>query len=325
MSLEIINAGFLTTIQDLGRYGYERYGVPVSGAMDCFAMAAANALVGNPLGAAAIETTMSGVTLVSDDDCLVAAAGPGFELYVQNRRLPAWIAVFAHAGERIRLVNRTGSGWGYLAFAGGMDVPQVMGSRATYLRGGFGGLDGKVLQMGDRLRISSPSDALTRLAGRQLPPERRPAYNREIVLEVIPGPQEEAFSPAGLETFYTGVYNISLDSDRMGYRLSGPAIQHGDGADILSDGIVFGSIQVPANGQPIVMMSDRQTTGGYTKIGTVCSADLPLLAQCPFEKGAIRFRRTTVEAAQERYRRLFGGLASAISNADDDLMEWMTA
>ena len=322
MPISVLDPGFLTTVQDLGRWGYERFGVPVSGAMDPFALRAGNALVGNPWGAAALECTLLGPTLNFAEDALVALTGTGFELYLGEQRLPAWTAALVRAGSTVRLVNAAGSGWGYLAVAGGIDVPAVMGSRSTYLRGRFGGLEGRALQAGDSLPVGRSDRRPGSLAGRELPARLRPAYSSAPVVEVILGPQEAAFTGAGMEAFLDGEYTVSSESDRMGYRLVGPQIAHRSGADILSDGIVFGSVQVPASGQPIVLMSDRQTTGGYTKIATVVSADLPLLAQCPAESGRVRFRATTPAAAQERYRAQLRALQTGIVDPDDELALW---
>ncbi len=322
MPIHVLDPGFLTTVQDLGRQGFERFGVPVSGAMDRFALMAANALVGNPWEAAGLEAALVGPTLQFEEEAAVAVTGTGFSLYVQGQRVPAWTAVRVPAGSTVRLENTTGSGWGTLAIGGGLDVPVVMGSRSTYLRGKFGGLEGRPVAAGDRLAVGAARQQPASVAGRELPARLRPAYRPDPVVEVILGPQETAFSAAGLETFFSAEYEVAPDSDRMGYRLAGPAIEHRGSADILSDGIVFGSVQVPANGQPIIMMSDRQPTGGYTKIATVISADLPLLAQCPLDGGRVRFRETTVEAAQDRYRALLRGLQSGIIDPDDELALW---
>jgi antagonist of KipI len=186
----------------------------------------------------------------------------------------------------------------------------VMGSRATYLRGGFGGFLGRALQAGDILLHGAAPDAslLIARAGKDLrPPD---FYTRTAgetaILEVIPGVQAEMFTARGLETFYTSEYTVSALSDRMGYRLEGEAIEHRAAADILSEGVVFGAVQVPANGKPLVLMADRQTAGGYAKIAAVVTADLPALAQQPLGTGRVRFRETTVEQAQARLKEMAG-------------------
>jgi antagonist of KipI len=313
MSLRVLEPGFLAMVQDLGRTGYESLGVPVNGVMDAFALRAANALVGNPPRAAGLEFTLQDLVLQAQADCLVALAGTGYELAVDGRTLPAWMAVAVRRRWIIHLHEVSGGGWGYLAVNGGITVPPVMGSRSTYLRGGFGGFDGRLLQAGDILPVGPFNPAMLGLAGRRLPPELRPAYARQAAIEVILGPQADYFTEAGIQTYLESEYAVTHLSDRMGYRLDGPPVQHTGGADILSEGVCFGSVQVPADGKPIVLMADRQTAGGYAKIATVISADLPLLAQCPPGSGRVRFRATTVSAAQARYRVLLAGISDSLA------------
>jgi antagonist of KipI len=307
MTLLTVDPGFLTTVQDLGRPGCERYGVPVSGAMDRLALMAANALVGNPPGAAGLEFALSGpVFQASGEGLLVAAGGRGFSLRVGGRPIPLWMAAWVRSGESIALQS-SGSGWGYLVVGGGIDVPLVMGSHSTYLRGGFGGLEGRILQAGDRLQVG-PGGSYD-LAGLELPQALRPAYSDQPLIDVVLGPQEGAFTEAGLAAFLNEEYALTGACDRMGYRLAGPRIAHRKGADVLSEGIPLGAVQVPGDGLPIVLMADRQTAGGYAKIGVVASASLPLLAQCPPGVGKVRFRAVTVSDAQEKWRKIIGGLA----------------
>ncbi len=330
-SLLVLDPGFLTTVQDLGRVGYERFGVPVSGAMDRLALMAANALVGNPPGAAGLEAALAGLSLQPGADCLVAATGRGFSLEVGGRALPLWMAAWVREGEVVALHASGEGGWGYLAVSGGIDVPLVMGSRATYLRGGFGGLEGRALAAGDALPLGEPAESHGELlqgppglspgelpqgppglsswelyarAGRELPARMRPAYSDTPTLDVLLGPQESFFSPAALETFLSGEYTLTPSCDRMGYRLAGPPVAPAAGAELLSEGIPLGAVQVPADGQPIVLMADRQTAGGYAKIAVVTGASLPLLAQCPPGRGAVRFRAVTVAEAQVRWRNI---------------------
>jgi allophanate hydrolase subunit 2 len=186
------------------------------------------------------------------------------------------------------------------------------------LRGGFGGVEGRALRADDALPVGFPPRPPLELAGRHIPKKKRPAYDERLTVEVILGPQVDRFTEEGREAFLSSEYTISLSSDRMGYRLEGPPVAHTAGADIISDGLVAGSIQVPASGQPIVMMADHPTTGGYPKIATVVSADLPLLAQCPPGTGRLRFRETTVKAAQARWRAMMNGLKASIDEPDED-------
>ena len=318
MSLAVVEPGFFTTVQDLGRRGYQRFGVPISGAMDRFALAAANILVGNSPGAAGLEATLVGPALQAQYDCLVAAAGSGGTgLEVEGRLLPPWMAIYVRRGWTVRLVCRPQGGWSYLAISGGLDVPSVMGSRSTYVRGGFGGHGGRALQPGDALPLGAPLTDIISLAGRSLPEAYRPAYRDAPRLAVLPGPQQSAFTGKGLTAFLGSAYRIRPDSDRMGYRLQGASVPHQGGADILSQGLVTGAVQVPASGQPMIALSDCQATGGYTQVAVVATADLPLLAQCPCDSGELRFYPITLEEAQQRYRRQIALLVQGISPAQE--------
>ncbi|HPH94244.1 MAG TPA: biotin-dependent carboxyltransferase family protein [Anaerolineaceae bacterium] len=293
--IEVLDPGFFTSIQDLGRRSWQQCGVPISGAMDPLALASANTLVGNPAGAAGLEWTLGGLALRAHEDTLVAAAGRGFRLEINGWEIPLWMSAVVRRGWTVR-VYHTGSGWGYLAFSGGLAVPEVMGSRSTYIKGGFGGLDGRFLQAGDLVDLN-PASPSPELAARSLPVNRRPSYSDDLTIGVIPGPKADAFTSETLAAFYQSTYTISQVSDRMGFCLDGPPLQHISGADILSEGTLPGCIQVPGNGQPIVLMRDCQTTGGYTKIATVIQADLPLLAQLPPGSGQVRFKPVTLETA----------------------------
>jgi biotin-dependent carboxylase-like uncharacterized protein len=321
MTLTVQTPGFVTTVQDAGRYGYQRFGVPVSGPMDAFALAAANRLAGNPADMAGLEFAYSGPTLTTGSECLLALTGVGFTLEVDGARHPAWIGVRARAGAVISVNSEQNAGWGYLAVSGGIQTPLVMGSRATYTRAGFGGLEGRMLQAGDVLPVQPCRDAAQQ-AGMVFPAQYRPAYSLHPQLRVILGPQEDAFTPQGLCAFTGSAYTLTRTADRMGYRLEGARIEHRAGADILSDGMVFGAVQVPSNGQPIVMMSDRQTAGGYTKIAVVIRADLPLLAQCSPGVSQVRFQPVGVDEARQAYREQMAALASGIQQPLEDTAQY---
>lgn len=318
MSLHVLSPGFLTTIQDPGRFGYQRFGVPPSGAMDWFALHAANHLVGNSPAAAGLEFTLQAPELAAEEDCLVAAAGCGFDLWIAGRWVGLWMAARVRRGEVIQFGARPEGGWGYLSVAGGVDTPLVLGSRSTYLRAGLGGLQGRALAAGDRLPIGALTggDPFTRV-GAYLVPRARPGYGSPVELSVVPGPQDQAFSPHGQAVFFSSTYRVSPTSDRSGYRLTGERITHQNSADLLSEGMAHGAVQVPADGQPIVMMSDRPTTGGYPKIATVARASLPLLAQCQPGSGEVRFRPVSVQDAQAAYRRLLVQVEEGISYGED--------
>lgn len=314
MSLRVLAAGPLATLQDLGRPGLGRYGVPTSGPMDWFAYRAANGLVDNAETAAAIEVGLSDLVLEAADELAVAVTGAGYEVYVQGRLRPLWMTLWLKRGWRLSLKKVPGGSWGYIGVAGGLQAEPVLGARATYVRGGFGGLDGGPLREGSLLTVEA---GVTVGPIRQIAPEALPAYGEAVTVDVIAGPQAERFTSKGRRTFLESDYLVSATSDRMGYRLEGAPLEHVDGADIISDGMVMGSIQVPANGLPMVMMADGPTTGGYPKIATVVTADLPLVAQCGPGQGRIRFRAADVEAAQVKYRGMMVGLREQLSEPGD--------
>jgi antagonist of KipI len=316
MSLEVIERSGFATIQDLGRRGWRQYGVPLSGPMDGFALQAANALVGNPRDCAVIEVGFGDVTFQARQDCILAVTGAGYELSVYIWQFPLWDSFFVRAGWKIHLSKTDTGMWAYLAVTGGFQTPPVLDSRSTYLRGAFGGFEGRQLQDGDVVRAAKLPQLPYELAARSLLEEARPSYQDHPVIDVIMGPQVEHFTDESIKTFLSSEYSIRFTSDRMGYRLDGPLLVHRHKTELISEGMTVGAIQVPSSGQPIVMMADCPTTGGYPKIGTVVSADLPVLAQCAPATSRIRFRETAVEQAQERYRALMNGLKSSIVEAD---------
>jgi antagonist of KipI len=293
-ALLVVEPGLLTTVQDLGRYGWQRVGIPPSGPMDRTAFVVANRLVGNPDGATALECTLNGPQLEVREDTLVAVTGAEMGFSVNGREAPAWSAVRVRAGDVVGFRMASAGCRAYLAVAGGLDVPPALGARATYLRGRLGGLGGRALQKGDALPLG-PAAAGAR-EGRTVPPARRPAYPAEVECRVILGPQADRFTPEGLAAFLAGPYEVTPQADRMGYRLKGPVIAHARGHDIVSDGIPLGGIQVPGEGQPIVLLVDRQTTGGYTKIATVIGVDIGRIGQTrPGQR--VRFRQVGLEEA----------------------------
>jgi antagonist of KipI len=308
MSLEIIEVNGLATIQDSGRRGWRTFGVPASGAMDAFAFRAANLLAGNDPNTAAVEIGQGDIALRALRDCVVSVAGVGFGLSVYIWDFPLWSSYYVRGGWTIRLTKQDSGMWAYLAVSGGVRTPPLLGSASTYLRGPFGGFDGRQLQAGDVLRSGTPSRSLNNLAARTLPESARPLYGDDPILDIIMGPQEKYFTEESTATFMSHDYTVSPTSDRMGYRLEGEKLVHRNKTELISEGMTMGAIQVPSSGQPIVMMADSPTTGGYPKIGTVASADLPLLAQCVPGKSKIRFRKTTVAKAQKKYRELMSGL-----------------
>jgi len=311
----------LTTIQDLGRWGLQASGVPVAGPMDEYSHLLANRLVGNDPDAAALEITLIGPELQSNADVTCAVAGATFRLTAGEVNVPMHVAFTLCAGARLRFGERTAGARATFAVRGGIAVDPVFGSRATSLISRMGPFGGRALIAGDVLPIgtadtSPDGTAYTRPGGRGSSRGRPGSAILPLTLpiggapvRVIPGPQEHMFRPSAYDTLFGSRFRITPNSNRMGYRLEGPPLSHAGSADILSDATPLGSIQVPASGQPILLMADRQTTGGYPKIATVISADLPLAGQLA-PGDWIEFRPCTHEAALEaqrlRYQRLEG-------------------
>jgi biotin-dependent carboxylase-like uncharacterized protein len=232
-------------------------------------------------------------------DTVIALTGADFAPRLDGVLAPMWQAVPVAKGTDLTFRGRRSGVRGYLAVAGGIDVPVVLGSRSTYLRASLGGFEGRLLRAGDRLSVAkAPTSPVT---GRRLASEHVPDYPRSHVLRVVLGPQDDRFTPAGIATFLSAAYHVSEQSDRMGYRLEGPAIEHWGGADIISDGTPAGAVQVTGDNKPIILLADRGTAGGYTKIATVITVDLPLLAQAgPGDR--VRFQAIDVEAAHRALR-----------------------
>ena len=299
-AIEVLDGGFLTTVQDLGRYGYQRYGVPVAGALDQFALRVANVLVGNQEGDAGLEVTLVGPRLRFLTDTVIAITGADLEPRLDDAPVAMWQAIAMPQGGTLSFGGVQDGMRAYLAVAGGIDVPQVLGSRSTYTRSRLGGVEGRALEPGDRLAAFREESA-TQLEGRKLPRKQVPAYGHSHALRVVLGPQDDAFSQEGLQTFLSAPYTVTPQSDRTGYRHQGPQIQHKGGADIISDGIPFGAVQVTGDGMPILLLADRGTTGGYTKIATIISVDLAEVAQAT-PGDTMSFQSVTVEAAHQALR-----------------------
>jgi biotin-dependent carboxylase-like uncharacterized protein len=308
--LRVLSPGLMTTVQDLGRPGYQHLGVPVSGALDPVSLAAANLLVGNPPGTAALEIAYQGPALsVEADGVRIALAGGTAPVEIAppdgggGRRLPLLESARLTRGETLRIGALAGSAVLYLAVEGGFDIAPVLSSLSTYTRAAIGGLDGRALRAGDAipLRLASAPEREERM----LPPlDLAPPKRFRVIL----GPQDDYFTQDGIATLLGSTYTVTPASDRMGMRLTGPVIAHAKGYNIVSDGIAPGSIQVPGNGLPIVLLADRQTTGGYPKIATVVSADLPALGR--LVPGAqVAFEAVAIETAEAAARQLAADLA----------------
>jgi antagonist of KipI len=297
----------LTTIQDLGRWGRQGSGVPVAGPMDVYSHRVANRLVGNDENAAALEVTLVGPELEADGELQCAVAGARFELFAGSAPVQMHQLFTLGRGERLRFGPRTTGARATLAVRGGFDVEATFGSRATSLISRIGPLDGRPLMAGDVLTTGFPLPGRGRDTG--APPVPLPLPRGGARLRVIRGPHESMFTSAAYDALFGARFTVTPNSNRMGYRLEGPTLEHKDRADILSDATPFGSLQVPASGQVILLMADRQTTGGYPKIATVISADLPLAGQLApgdwieFEPCA---RGAAIEALKRQRARLEG-------------------
>ena len=296
MSITVLNPGLLTTVQDQGRIGYQQFGVSLSGVMDPRSAALANILVGNDEKEAVLECTMMGPHLQFNQANCIAITGGDLMPTLDGQPIPNYTAVKVEAGQVLKFTMPKAGCRAFIAFAGGLDIPEVMGSRSTYMKAKIGGLNGRKLEKGDVIGFRAPKAELKNMNFRSMASEFVP--RKEYTVRVVLGPQDDYFTDAGIQTFLSEVYSVTAEFDRMGCRLEGAVIQHKDGGDIISDGIAFGAIQVPSSGQPIIMLGDRQTTGGYTKIANVISADFRILAQLK-QGDKVRFEKVTVKAAQD--------------------------
>jgi antagonist of KipI len=318
MTVVVKRAGMFTTVQDLGRYGYQRYGVSVSGAMDAYACACANILVGNPPGAATLELTVSGPVLTFTEPCVIAICGADMKPVVQEDgdTVPMWRPVYVSARTTITFGTAKSGVRTYIAFAGGVRAESKMGSCSTYVRAGIGGIEGRTLRDGDVLAIGAPTalgQAMAARLGARLsrgvaaPPwhvgwTAMPHYDPEPVVRFIPGMHYDRFADDSLEAFTRTPYRLSPQSDRMGFRLSGARLSLKRPEEFLSEPVTLGTVQVPPDGQPIILMADRQTTGGYPVIAQIIGADMPVVAQTPIG-GSMRFVRTDVGEAERAWFR----------------------
>ncbi|KEJ92244.1 hypothetical protein JS73_06550 [Synergistes jonesii] len=314
MELVVKKPGMLTSVQDLGRWGYQSSGVPVAGAMDLPALRLGNAMLGNPQEAAALEVTLIGPELevIGCGAAVFTGADLGFS--VNERTVGSWRAVVLTKGDVVSFSGSKGEGCrGYLCLAGGVEAPVVMGSRSTYMRAKIGGIEGRALKAGDVINSGEPAPLWRRLDGFRLPEEAIPAYTAGEPLAIMTGLQEEAFTDKGKQVLFESEYIVTAQSDRMGCRLEGPKVEHTErGADIVSDAIPLGAVQIPGHGMPIIMLADRQTTGGYTKIGVLTPLSIASLVQkVPGTK--VRFRAASVEEGALEQRRI----AAAVNRAGE--------
>jgi antagonist of KipI len=290
MEIRVIRGGPLTTVQDAGRPGHRAEGLPAGGAADLFALRLANLLVGNPDDAAVLECTLAGPTLEFAEDTTIAIGGAEFA------GVPSWQPIVVHAGGRLALGPCHRGCRGYVAIAGGIDVPVVLGSRSTHLRAHLGGHEGRALRDGDVL----PAGAWVlphAVKHWRIDPHVLPAYSADPVLRVLRGAQWDDFDAGCL----AGEFAVTPVSDRMGIRLAGPTLVRRRGRELLSAAVAPGTVQVPPDGQPILLLADAQTIGGYPRLAHVIGVDLPLAAQLrPGDK--VRFAEVTLEEAHRLWR-----------------------
>lgn len=294
-SIKIINPGLLTTIQDNGRLYYQQYGIPMAGVMDNYSMQLANILLGNDRYEAVLEITYIGPTIQFNSNSVISITGADISPKINNENIKMYSTVYVNKGDILKFGEIKNGCRAYLSIKGGFNIPKIMGSKSTYLRGKIGGFKGRRLKAGDIIPIN---DNTNYLGIRKIPNNLIPNYYNEYTARVIMGYQCSRFTKKGIDTFLNSKYIISNQCDRMGYRLNGNKIDHKNGADIISEGITLGTIQVSGEGKPIIMMADRQTTGGYTVIANVISIDIPYIAQ--LKAGDIlRFERINIKEAHK--------------------------
>ena len=298
MGIRILKGGMLTTVQDLGRTGYQSQGFSVAGVMDVRSFKIANLLLDNPENEAVLEFTLIGPTLEFTSATIIAITGGDFTPTINGEPAPMYTAIYMNKGDVLKFGSaRTGSR-GYIAFSSYLDIPVVMGSRCTNMKSRIGGFKGRKLQAGDYIGLRIKRRYLPFFLSRKLEPDNFDQDQTKV--RVVMGPQDSRFSKQGIETFLTSEYTVTSDFDRMGCRLEGAFIAPKESSDIISDGIAFGSVQVPSHGKPIILLADRQTTGGYAKIATVASVDIPKVVQRKTDH-RIHFEAITVQEAQNLY------------------------
>ncbi|MEH7076429.1 biotin-dependent carboxyltransferase family protein [Neobacillus drentensis] len=292
----VIKPGLQTTVQDFGRFGYQQFGVSPAGAMDSYSMQIANILVGNVREEAVLEVSFTGPSLEALSDMVVSICGGDFSPTVDGQPVQTWRSFLLKKGQVVSVGQCKQGARTYLAIAGGIDVPTVLGSKSTFLNGCMGGHEGRALKKNDTLfgfpEIRKPYKSV----GSDLIPE----HYKQLEVRVILGPHHQLFTAQSLRQFLSEEYRISPQSNRMGYQLNGTRLEHTNGPDIISDPIPLGGIQVPASGQPIILMADHQTTGGYTRIATVISVDISKVARA-VPGTVIKFSQVSLEESQRLY------------------------
>ncbi|CAM3211857.1 biotin-dependent carboxyltransferase family protein [Filibacter tadaridae] len=312
MSIQVLHPGLLTTIQDLGRYGSQKYGVIVSGAMDSYSLRIANLLVGNEEGEGALEITLFGTTLRFETDLLIAITGGDLMATVDGEEVPMWRPILVRKDSVLTFKSARKGCRAYVAFAGGFVVPEVMGSKSTYVRAGIGGFLGRALEKGDVLacgKLNATSQSFVQQLSKRsdhftwtVNYETLIRFQQTQTIRISKGAEYNHFNEISRQKLNGEPYVLTTASDRMGYRLEGFPLSLTEKFELLSEGVTYGTIQIPPNGQPIILMADRQTTGGYPKIAQIISADLPSLAQLQ-PTGTIQFKEVSIGEAEKELLR----------------------
>ena len=306
-AFEVLEPGILTMVQDLGRYGFSQFGVPPSGALDTFSFRVGNLLVGNQEEEACLETTVMGPKLKALQEVVIAITGGDLFPTLNGESLEMWRTHLLVEGDVVTFKRIRSGCRAYLALSGGLIVPKIMGSRSTYLSGRFGGLQGRALKRGDILYMLDRLPSLKKL-GLRFPGDWIPSFEKEVMLRVIPGPQDHHFTEKGFQKFSSSAYQVTPQCDRMGMRLEGPKIERRPDVEesIISEGLISGAIQVPGDGKPIIILTEL-VTGGYTKIATVISTDLTKVAQIK-PGNQVRFEPISIEKAHHLLKEQEGRL-----------------
>lgn len=305
MTISVKKPGLLATIQDTGRYGYQQYGVIVSGAMDLYSLRIANLLVGNAEDEACIEVTMFGTVLQFDEDCIIAITGGDLQAFIDNKPAPLWRTAFVAKGSVLKFKRPITGCRAYVSIAGGIDVEPVMNSKSTYLKANLGGFSGRPLMTNDVIctgKLSEKQQLLLEKSNYQsltnwyVDYSYFVSFSKEQTMYYIEGTEYKKFTSESKVRFETSSFTITTQSDRMGYRISGPHLELTEKFDLLSEATTYGTVQVPSGGQPIILMADRQTTGGYPKIAQIITADLSSLAQMS-PNSIVHFKKISLELA----------------------------
>jgi len=299
--IEILDGGYFSSIQDLGRVGWGQYGVPRSGAMDEFALRAANRLVGNSDESAGIEVGIGGIQFRALQNMIIAVCGWGFSVWVNENKMDLWQSFRLREGQTVRIDHVGGGMWAVVAIHGGIDVKRIMDSRSTSLLGGFGGWQGRFLKEKDCLPIGETLNKTVQEPVRILPQNAIPPYCDNLCLRAVVGPHLDLLGNEADRQFFQQTFTVSSSSNRTGYRLQGESLRVKFNGEMISFGMLPGAIQIPPSGEPIVMMADAPTSGGYPVIAVVIRADLPLLAQAEPFKSRVRFKPVSVRIAREAY------------------------